>query len=44
VYEEEGMASEVIVVQHYPHFADVPTDYLPPSPFIDFDDDLPENG
>jgi hypothetical protein len=44
VFEEEGMASEVIVVQHYPHFADVPTDYLPPSPFIDFEDDLPENG
>lgn len=42
VYEEEGMASEVILVQHYPHFADVPTDYLPPSPFIEFEDDIPE--
>jgi hypothetical protein len=44
VYEEEGMASDVIVIQHYPHFADVPTAYLPPSPFIEFEDDLPENG
>jgi hypothetical protein len=42
VYEEEGMASEVILIEHYPHFADVPTDYLPPSPFIEFEDDVPE--
>lgn len=44
VFEEEGMASEVIFVQHYPHFSDVPAEYLPPSPFITFEDDLPENG
>ena len=43
VFEDETMASEVILVQHYPHFDDVPPDYLPPSPFIDFEDDLPES-
>lgn len=44
VYEEEAMSSEVILVQHYRHFADVPTDYLPLSPFITFEDDLPADG
>jgi hypothetical protein len=44
VFVDDGMASEIVVIQHYPHFRDVPADYLPPSPFIQFDDDLPENG
>ena len=29
-------ASNVILVQHYRHLSDVPADYLPPSPFIEF--------
>jgi hypothetical protein len=41
VFEDEGMSSEVILVQHYRHLKDVPTDYLPLSPFIEFEDDLP---
>jgi hypothetical protein len=41
VFEDEQMASEVIAVEHYRHPRDVPSEYLPPSPFIDFDDDLP---
>jgi hypothetical protein len=41
VYEDEQMVSEVIAVQHYRHADDVPPEYLPPSPFIEFEDDLP---
>jgi hypothetical protein len=44
VFEDEGMSSEVILVQHYRHLKDVPTDYLPLSPFIEFEDDLPADG
>jgi hypothetical protein len=40
VYEEEGRASDVMVVQHYGHARDVPAEYLPPSPFIEFTEDL----
>jgi len=29
-------AADVILVQHYRHLSDVPADYLPPSPFIEF--------
>ncbi len=41
VFEDESDASEVILVHHYAHASDVPAEYLPPSPFIDFPDDLP---
>jgi hypothetical protein len=41
VFEDESEASEVILVHHYAHASDVPAEYLPPSPFIDFPDDLP---
>ena len=40
VFEDESMVSEVIAVQHYRHPDDVPADYLPPNPFIEFTDDL----
>jgi hypothetical protein len=40
VYEDENLSSEVFVVQHYRHARDVPSEYLPPSPFIEFDEDL----
>ena len=39
VFEAERAASNVILVQHYTHPGDVPVDYLPPSPFIEFTDD-----
>ena len=39
VFEAEQAASNVILVQHYTHLADVPVDYLPSSPFIEFADD-----
>ncbi len=42
VTEDEATVSEVIAVQHYRHSRDVPSEYLPPSPFIEFTDDLPE--
>ncbi len=43
VFEDETMVSEVIAVEHYRHVDDVPPEYLPPSPFIEFEDDLPVN-
>ncbi len=43
VFEDETMVSEVIAVEHYRHIDDVPPEYLPPSPFIEFEDDLPVN-
>jgi hypothetical protein len=43
VFEDENMVSEVIAVEHYRHLDDVPREYLPPSPFIEFEDDLPVN-
>lgn len=39
VFAAEQAASNVILVQHYTHPGDVPVDYLPPSPFIEFTDD-----
>ncbi len=36
---EADRAANVFVVQHYRHQRDVPFDYLPPSPFIEFTDD-----
>ena len=44
VFEDESMVSEVILVEHYRHPDDVPAEYLPPSPFIEFTDDLPADG
>jgi hypothetical protein len=38
VFEEE-QAANVFLVQHYAHAGEVPSDYLPPSPFIEFTDD-----
>jgi hypothetical protein len=38
--EEPGMAN-VFDVDFYRHVSDIPTEYLPPSPFIDFAEDLP---
>ncbi len=44
VFEEEQTASNVILVQHYSHPRDVPLDYLPPSPFIEFTDNPDPEG
>jgi hypothetical protein len=38
--EEPGMAN-VFDVDFYRHPSDIPAEYLPPSPFIDFAEDLP---
>jgi hypothetical protein len=38
VFEAEETASNVILVQHYRRPRDVPDEYLPPSPFIEFTD------
>ena len=40
VYEDESTSSEVFAVQHYRHARDIPAEYLPPSPFIEFDTDI----
>jgi len=39
VFEDEGFASDVLVIEHYRHAKDVPSEYLPPSPFIEFAED-----
>ena len=39
VIEEDEAAANVFLVQHYRRARDVPVDYLPPSPFIEFTDD-----
>ncbi len=44
VFEEEGAASQVFLVQHYRRPRDVPADYLPSSPFLEFTDDPEEEG
>jgi hypothetical protein len=44
VFEDETMVSEVIAVEHFRHLDDVPSEYLPPNPFIEFEDDLPISG
>ncbi|MDR3650194.1 MAG: hypothetical protein P4L20_13955, partial [Acidimicrobiales bacterium] len=38
VFEEE-QAANVVLVQHYTRPRDVPLDYLPPSPFLEFTED-----
>jgi hypothetical protein len=43
VFEEE-QAANVILVQHYRRPDDVPSDYLPPSPFLEFTDDPDDPG
>lgn len=40
VFENEQEASNVLSVRHFPHIEDVPREYLPPSPFIAFPEDL----
>jgi hypothetical protein len=35
---EDGRTSDVTVVEHYRHSGDIPGDYLPPSPLIEFTD------
>jgi hypothetical protein len=37
---EQARASNVFLVQHYRHIEQVPDQYLPPSPLIEFADDL----
>jgi hypothetical protein len=39
VIEEDEAVANVFLVQHYRRVRDVPLDYLPPSPFIEFTDD-----
>jgi hypothetical protein len=41
VFEDESEASDVILVEHYAHASEIPAEYLPPSPFIEFAEDLP---
>jgi hypothetical protein len=41
VFEDDSMSSEVFLVKHFGHAGDVPDEYLPPNPFIDFADTLP---
>ncbi len=41
VFEDEDTASNIFPVQHFSHVNDVPSEYLPPSPFIKFPEDLP---
>jgi hypothetical protein len=44
VYEDEEWISDVILVEHYKNAAEVPAEYLPPSPFMEFAEDLPVDG
>ncbi len=37
---EDGDASNVFLVQHYRRGRDVPPDYLPPTPFLEFTDEV----
>jgi hypothetical protein len=39
VFDDEQAASNVLLVQHYRRVRDVPAEYLPPSPFIEFTDE-----
>jgi len=39
VFEEDEVAANVLLVQHYRRSRQVPADYLPPSPFLEFTDD-----
>jgi hypothetical protein len=38
VFREEGVAPNVFLVQHFRTIRAVPTDYLPPGPFLEFTD------
>jgi hypothetical protein len=40
VYEDQKEVSNILPVQHFAHGGDVPRQYLPPSPFIEFSEDL----
>lgn len=40
VFEDDNKASNIFPVQHFAHVNDVPSEYLPPSPFITFSEDL----
>jgi hypothetical protein len=40
VYEDRQDVSNVFTVRHFAHLDDVPTEYLPPNPFIAFPEDL----
>jgi hypothetical protein len=42
VFEQDEGASNVFLVQHYRRGRDVPADYLPSSPFLEFTDDADE--
>ncbi len=44
VFEEEHGLSNVLLVQHYKSVDDIPPDYLPPSPFLEFTDESLPNG
>jgi hypothetical protein len=41
VFVDEAGTSDVTLVHHYAHPRDVPGEYLPPSPFIEFTEALP---
>ncbi len=42
VYEVDEMVENIALVRHFPHAGDVPVEYLPSSPFLEFcDDDSP---
>jgi hypothetical protein len=40
VVEDEQTVSNIFPIQHFAHVGDVPREYLPPSPFINFSEDL----
>lgn len=40
VFEEDEAAANVLFVQHYRRVRDVPPDFLPGSPFLEFTDDI----
>lgn len=42
VDEEDQVAGEVVLVEHYRHAQDVPAEYLPSMPFIEFADEEQE--
>jgi hypothetical protein len=44
VFEGQHASSNVLLVQHYRRVRDVPAEYLPPSPFIEFTDDPDDEG
>jgi hypothetical protein len=43
VFADEHGASNIVPIQHYKKVGDIPVEYLPPSPFLDFTDEpVPE--